>query len=163
MKFMDYIYKALGFETEDVKLVKKKPAKKNATYNLKVSEKLPDEIDGIKVFYPESLADCKEKAEYLKKETPFILILDGIEDPHNLGSIIRTAETAGVHGVIIPKRRAASVNATVSKTSAGAVEYMKIARVNNINEAIKTLKNNRSLDMWYRYGHRYIGKIYERR
>ena len=73
MKFMDYIYKALGFETEDVKLVKKKPAKKNATYNLKVSEKLPDEIDGIKVFYPESLADCKEKAEYLKKETPFIL------------------------------------------------------------------------------------------
>ena len=90
-----------------------------------------------------------------KKETPFILILDGIEDPHNLGSIIRTAETAGVHGVIIPKRRAASVNATVSKTSAGAVEYMKIARVNNINEAIKTLKSNRSLDMWYRYGHRY--------
>ena len=73
MKFMDYIYKALGFETEDVKLVKKKPAKKNATYNLKVSEKLPDEIDGIKVFYPEGLADCKEKAEYLKKETPFIL------------------------------------------------------------------------------------------
>lgn len=74
-------------------------------------------------------------------EEPFIIILDGIEDPHNLGSIIRTAETAGVHGVIIPKRRAASVNATVSKTSAGAVEYMKIARVNNINETIKELKD----------------------
>jgi 23S rRNA (guanosine2251-2'-O)-methyltransferase len=60
---------------------------------------------------------------------------------HNLGSIIRTAETAGVHGIIIPKRRAASVNATVLKTSAGAVEHMKIARVNNINETIKYLKN----------------------
>ena len=75
-----------------------------------------------------------------KGEDPFILILDGIEDPHNLGSIIRTAETAGVHGVIIPKRRAASVNATVSKVSSGAVEHVKIARVNNLNETIKYLK-----------------------
>ena len=70
------------------------------------------------------------------------LILDEIEDPHNLGSIIRTAETAGVHGIIIPKRRSASVNSTVAKVSAGAVEHMKIARVGNINEAIKTLKDN---------------------
>ena len=75
-----------------------------------------------------------------KKEDAFILILDGIEDPHNLGSIIRTAETAGVHGVIIPKRRAASVNATVSKSSAGAIEHVKVARVNNINETIKYLQ-----------------------
>ena len=75
-----------------------------------------------------------------KNEMPFLLILDGIEDPHNLGSIIRTAETAGVHGIIIPKRRAAQVNSTVSKVSAGAVEYMKIARVNNINETIRYLK-----------------------
>lgn len=75
-----------------------------------------------------------------RQEDPFILILDGIEDPHNLGSIIRTAETAGVHGIIIPKRRAASVNSTVAKVSAGAVEYMKIARVNNIVETINTLK-----------------------
>lgn len=75
-----------------------------------------------------------------REEEPFILILDGIEDPHNLGSIIRTAETAGVHGIIIPKRRAASVNSTVAKVSAGAVEHMKIARVNNISDAINTLK-----------------------
>ena len=74
-------------------------------------------------------------------EDPFVLILDGIEDPHNLGSIIRTAETAGVHGIIIPKRRAASVNSTVNKTSAGAVEYMKIARVTNITDAIGELKS----------------------
>lgn len=77
-----------------------------------------------------------------KKEDPFVLILDGIEDPHNLGSIIRTAETAGVHGIIIPKRRAATVNSTVNKVSVGAAEYMKIARVNNITDAINKLKEN---------------------
>lgn len=86
------------------------------------------------------LAYAKEK-----QEEPFLVLLDGIEDPHNLGSIIRTAETAGVHGIIIPKRRAANVNSTVAKVSAGAVEYMKIARVNNINDAINTLKEN---DVW---------------
>ena len=80
-----------------------------------------------------------------RNENPFILILDGIEDPHNLGSIIRTAETAGIHGIIIPKRRAVAVNSTVAKVSAGAVEYMKIARVNNINDTIKYLKEN---DIW---------------
>lgn len=88
--------------------------------------------------------DILEQAK-TKNEKAFILILDGIEDPHNLGSIIRTAETAGVHGIIIPKRRAAAVNSTVSKVSAGAVEHVKIARVNNINEAIKYLKEN---DIW---------------
>jgi len=75
-----------------------------------------------------------------RNEDPLLLLLDGIEDPHNLGSIIRTAETAGVHGIIIPKRRSALVNSTVSKTSAGAVEHMKIARVNNLNETIRDLK-----------------------
>lgn len=77
-----------------------------------------------------------------KNETPFVLLLDGIEDPHNLGAIIRTAETAGVHGIVIPKRRSASVNSTVSKVSAGATTYMKIARVNNLNETIRKLKEN---------------------
>lgn len=74
-------------------------------------------------------------------EDPFIIILDEIEDPHNLGSIIRTAECAGVHGVIIPKRRSASVNATVYKSSAGAVEHMKISKVTNISNAIEILKD----------------------
>ena len=77
-----------------------------------------------------------------RKEDPFVLVLDGIEDPHNLGSIIRTAETAGVHGIIIPKRRNVAVNSTVVKVSTGATTYMKIARVNNINETIKMLKEN---------------------
>ena len=75
-----------------------------------------------------------------KNEDPFVIILDGIEDPHNLGAIIRTAETAGAHGVIIPKRRAVGVNSTVNKSSAGAVEYMKVARVNNITETMNYLK-----------------------
>lgn len=83
--------------------------------------------------------DILEEAKS-RKEDPFILILDGIEDPHNLGSIIRTAETAGVHGVIIPKRRAAAVNSTVNKVSAGAVEHMKVARVTNITDTIEMLK-----------------------
>ena len=82
---------------------------------------------------------------YRKNEKPFILILDGIEDPHNLGAIIRTAETAGVHGIIIPKRRACNVNSTVYKVASGAVEHMKIARVNNLNDEIKYLKDN---DVW---------------
>ncbi|MCI8309211.1 MAG: 23S rRNA (guanosine(2251)-2'-O)-methyltransferase RlmB [Clostridia bacterium] len=83
--------------------------------------------------------DILEVAEE-RKEDPFIIILDGIEDVHNLGAIIRTAETAGVHGIIIPKRRNVQVNSTVSKTSAGATTYVKVARVNNLNETIKYLK-----------------------
>ena len=86
------------------------------------------------------IEDILEEANR-RNEYAFVIILDGIEDPHNLGSIIRTAETAGVHGIIIPKRRAASVNSTVNKASAGAVEHMKIARVNNISESIQKLKD----------------------
>ncbi|GGH40293.1 23S rRNA (guanosine(2251)-2'-O)-methyltransferase RlmB [Paenibacillus segetis] len=73
-------------------------------------------------------------------QPPFLLILDEIEDPHNLGSILRTAECTGVHGVIIPKRRSAAVTATVSKTSAGAVEYVPVARVTNLAQCIDELK-----------------------
>jgi len=74
-------------------------------------------------------------------QPPFIVILDGLEDPHNLGSIIRTAECAGVHGVIIPKRRSAQINQTVYKSSAGAVEHMLVAKVNNISNTIEELKD----------------------
>ena len=84
----------------------------------------------------EEILECAKN----KNEDPFILILDGIEDPHNFGSIIRTAETAGVHGIIIPKRRNVAVNSTVAKVSTGATTYMKIARVNNLNDTIRRLK-----------------------
>jgi 23S rRNA (guanosine2251-2'-O)-methyltransferase len=76
-----------------------------------------------------------------KGEDPFLLILDGLEDPHNLGAIMRTGECAGVHGIIIPKRRSVSVNETVAKTSAGAVEYMRCAKVTNIANEIDKLKD----------------------
>ncbi|MCY6371578.1 23S rRNA (guanosine(2251)-2'-O)-methyltransferase RlmB [Clostridium ganghwense] len=77
-----------------------------------------------------------------KEEKPFVLVLDEIEDPHNLGSIIRTAETCGVHGIIIPKRRNVGITPTVYKTSAGAIEYMRIAKVSNTNSAIDKLKEH---------------------
>ena len=77
-----------------------------------------------------------------KGEDPFIIICDEIEDPHNLGAIIRTAEAAGVHGIIIPKRRSASLNHTVHKTSAGAASWIKTARVPNLAAAVKELKDS---------------------
>lgn len=75
-----------------------------------------------------------------RNEKPFIIICDEIEDPHNLGAIIRTAEASSVHGIIIPKRRSASLNATVAKSASGALEYMKVARVTNIANTIDDLK-----------------------
>lgn len=74
-------------------------------------------------------------------ESPFIIVLDKIEDPHNLGAIIRTAECAGAHGVIIPERRSAGLSYTVEKTSAGALEYMPIVRVKNISAVLQKLKD----------------------
>lgn len=81
-----------------------------------------------------------------KGEEPFIFILDGIEDPHNLGAIIRTANLAGAHGVIIPKRRAAGLTAAVARTSAGAVNYTPVAKVTNIAQTIDELKKS---GMWF--------------
>jgi 23S rRNA (guanosine2251-2'-O)-methyltransferase len=75
-----------------------------------------------------------------KGQVPLILILDEIEDPHNLGSILRTADCTGVHGVIIPKRRSVGLTATVAKTSAGAIEYVPVAKVTNIAQTIESLK-----------------------
>lgn len=87
-----------------------------------------------------TIDDILDRAK-AKNQPPFIIILDEIEDPHNLGAIIRTAECAGVHGVIIPKRRSALVNQTVYKSSAGAVEHMLVAKENNLTNTIKELKD----------------------
>ena len=87
------------------------------------------------------LAAAKEKGE-----DPFIFILDEIEDPHNLGAIIRTANLAGAHGVIIPKRRAVGLTATVAKTSAGAINYTPVAKVTNISQTIEELKKQ---GLWF--------------
>ncbi len=75
-----------------------------------------------------------------KKEAPFLLLLDNIEDPHNLGAIIRTANLAGVHGVIIPKRRSVGLTGTVAKASAGAINYTPVAKVTNLKNTIQALK-----------------------
>ena len=85
------------------------------------------------------LEDILKKAEE-KGEPPFIFLLDGIEDPHNLGAIIRTANLAGAHGVIIPKRRAVGLTSTVAKTSAGALNYTPVAKVTNLGKTIDELK-----------------------
>ncbi len=89
------------------------------------------------VYY--TIDDLLEEAAS-RGETPLLVICDELSDPHNLGAIMRSAECAGAHGVIIPKRRSVGLTATVAKASAGAVEYMKVARVTNINSAIKELK-----------------------
>ncbi len=86
-----------------------------------------------------SVDDILEYAKS-KDEPPFVIILDGVEDPHNLGAIIRSAECLGAHGVIIPKRRSVGLNTTVAKASAGAVEYMRVAKVTNIASVIDELK-----------------------
>ncbi len=89
------------------------------------------------VYY--SIDDILEEAAS-RGEAPLIVICDELSDPHNLGAILRSAECAGAHGVIIPKRRSVGLTATVAKASAGAIEYMKVARVTNINSAIAELK-----------------------
>ena len=91
------------------------------------------------------VSDILDKAKE-KGEAPFIFILDNIEDPHNLGAIIRTANQAGAHGVIIPKRRAVGLTATVARTSAGALNYTPVARVTNITQTIEDLKKE---GMWF--------------
>lgn len=93
-------------------------------------------VTPYKYFTLEDMLDKAEKAG----EKPFILILDEIEDPHNLGSIVRTAELCGVHGIIIPKRRNVGITPTVYKSSAGAIEHMMVAKVTNINAVIDELK-----------------------
>lgn len=81
-----------------------------------------------------------------KGEPPFIVLLDGIEDPHNLGAIIRTAHQAGAHGIVIPKRRAVGLTAVAAKTSAGAIHYMPVAKVTNLTVAIQALKKE---GLWF--------------
>ena len=87
------------------------------------------------------LAAAREKGE-----PPFLFLLDGIEDPHNLGAIIRTANLVGAHGVIIPKRRAAGLTATVAKTSAGALNYTPVAKVTNL---VKTMEELKERGLWF--------------
>lgn len=92
-----------------------------------------------------SIDDMLQKAKDAG-EDPFLIFLDNVEDPHNLGAIIRTANLAGAHGVVIPKRRAVGLTATVAKASAGAINYTPVAKVTNLSQTIETLKQE---GMWF--------------
>ncbi|MDD4275445.1 MAG: 23S rRNA (guanosine(2251)-2'-O)-methyltransferase RlmB [Clostridia bacterium] len=112
---------------------------KQSFLNLSPSKRPQGVIADIVDFDYSSVQDILSYATS-KGEEPIIVILDGIEDPHNFGSVVRVCECAGVHGVIIPKNRAVEVNETVVRISAGALHYVKVARVTNINDTIKELK-----------------------
>ncbi|WP_147804615.1 23S rRNA (guanosine(2251)-2'-O)-methyltransferase RlmB [Alkalicoccus halolimnae] len=99
----------------------------------------------IAAFEYSELDDLFAKADK-KGEAPFFLLLDELEDPHNLGSILRTADASGAHGVIIPKRRSVSLTSTVAKASAGAIEYVPVARVTNIAKTMEELKKR---GLWF--------------
>lgn len=91
------------------------------------------EVEGYKYFPLEELLKTNKKY-------PFLIILDGIEDPHNLGAILRTSDAAGVDGIIIPKNRSVGLNSTVAKVSTGAIEFVKVSEVTNLTQTIKVLK-----------------------
>ena len=91
------------------------------------------------------MEDIRAAAE-AKGEAPFLILLDGIEDPHNLGAILRTANQAGAHGIIIPKRRAVGLTAVVAKTSAGAINYTPVAKVTNL---VRTMEDLKKRGIWF--------------
>jgi 23S rRNA (guanosine2251-2'-O)-methyltransferase len=133
----------------------KREAKKQDTLVKYVAKERLDEMSANKkhqgviayaaAFAYASVEDMLAKAEE-KGEAPFLFLLDGIEDPHNLGAIIRTADIAGAHGVIIPKNRAVGLTATVAKASAGALHYVPVAKVTNLGQTIDELKKK---GMWF--------------
>lgn len=145
---IEKLYVQKGINDGQVKLIISMAKEKNAAVS-EVEKKVLDDIAGdgghqgvvalvsdfVYSTVEEILASAKEKGE-----SPFVVILDEVEDPHNLGSIIRSANVLGAHGIIVPKRRSALITATVAKASAGAVEHTKVAKVTNITQTINQLK-----------------------
>lgn len=136
MKELDQMLSDIKQNGATIKYVDKSELDKMSQY--KKHKGLIAEVDDYKY------SDIYEILDYAKSknEPPFIIILDEIEDPHNLGAIVRTADAAGVHGIIIKDRNSCQVNATVVSSSSGATNYVKIAKVNNISRAIEELKKN---------------------
>ena len=135
---IDRLFVQRGEQNPAVKRLISMAREKGAVIKEVDSKKL-DFMCGGGVHQGVALSDILNKAA-TKNEKPFIIICDGVEDTHNLGAVIRTADAAGAHGVIIPKRRSASLNFTVGKTSAGALEYVPVARVANLASTIDELK-----------------------
>lgn len=141
-----YVAKSVGNLTDIVKLAISKKIPVINTDKIKLDKMCDNKnSQGVVAAYTEyKYYEIEDVLEYAKdkKEDPFVVILDKIEDPQNLGAIIRSAECLGVHGVIIPKRNASLVDDTVEKISAGATSYMRVVRVPNISDAIKKLKES---------------------
>lgn len=144
----DKIFLKKGTREGSIKLIEALAKKNGVPIADAAQEKLDDLCSGEN--HQGVVAFCQEK-EYSsideilsiaqsRNQKPFIVVVDGVEDPHNLGAIIRSAECAGVHGIIIPKRRSCSVTPAVAKSSAGALSHMAIARVPNLASAIDELK-----------------------
>ena len=136
-KTIDKLYVLDGCQDGPIKTIVREAKKGDTIINFVTKERL----DEMSQTGHHQGAIAREKGE-----PPFILLLDGIEDPHNLGAIIRTANLAGAHGVIIPKRRAVGLTAVVAKTSAGAINYTPVAKVTNLASTIDELKKE---GMWF--------------
>ena len=153
-KPIDKIYILDGAQDGAMSTIKREAKKKNVLVRYVAKERLDQMSEtgkhqGVIAYaaayeYAE-LEDIFEKAK-AKNEEPFIILLDNIEDPHNLGAIIRTANLAGAHGVIIPKNRAVGLTATVARTSAGALNFTPVVKVTNISKTIEELKEK---GMWF--------------
>ena len=153
-KTIDKLYVLDGCQDGPVKSITREAKKHDSIIHYVTKERL-DQISetgkhqgviAVSAAYAYAEVEDILKVAEEKGESPFIIILDGIEDPHNLGAILRTANLVGAHGVIIPKRRAVGLTPTVAKTSAGAINYTPVAKVTNISNTIKELKER---GMWF--------------
>jgi len=153
-KEIDKLYVLDGCQDGPVNSIKREAKKHNVLIKYVTKERLDQlsltkmhqgVIAEIAAYEYSEIEDMLELAKK-KGEDPFLIILDGIEDPHNLGAIIRTANQAGAHGVIIPKNRACGLTATVARTSAGALNYVPVAKVTNISQTIEELKEK---GLWF--------------
>ena len=153
-KTIDKLYVLDGCQDGPVRSITREARKHDTIINYVAKERL-DQISetgkhqgviAVSAAYEYAEVEDILNAAREKGEPPFVFILDGIEDPHNLGAIIRTANLAGAHGVIIPKRRAVGLTATVAKTSAGALNYTPVAKVTNLSATIEELKKE---GLWF--------------
>lgn len=153
-RFVDKLFVLNGCQDGPVRSILREAKKSDAIVNFVEKERLDQlsetgthqgVIAQVAAYDYSTVEDILEVARK-KGEPPFIFLLDNIEDPHNLGAIIRTANLAGAHGVIIPKRRAVGLTATVARTSAGALNYTPVAKVTNLGNTIESLKKE---GMWF--------------
>lgn len=153
-KCVDKLFILDGCQDGPVRTIAREARKKDTIINYVSKERLDQlsetrahqgVIAQVAAYEYSTVEDILAKAEE-KGEPPFLILLDNVEDPHNLGAIIRTANLAGAHGVIIPKRRAVGLTSTVAKTSAGAINYTPVAKVTNL---VRTMEELKEKGIWF--------------